>query len=315
MWKITEWSKHYENAASREVEQARWIPIKNKQDGDGYLHLLDHEHGPAHYGAFVAIVLLASKCSPRGSLVQSNGVPHTAETIARKVHMAASLIQDTLARCSSTAIGWVEWVNDGAAANDLFDSNQGPVSARLAPDQKLINGDSDVKTNGEPPVGSPSAVGCQPVGSQVRSLPRRREVEIEKKNKREEGDAPAALSDSSRGEVGEGKTDTGDSMQPKAVMVFPCKDGRWQLQQSHLDRWAKMFPHIDLAAVMEKALSWCQSNQRQVKSRDAMHHWLENTWLAREQVSGIAVNRPSATSKRALELAHSLNADAGRKSA
>ena len=125
MWRIKGWNDTYENSRSREVQQCRFVCVPNKQDGDGYLTLLDHPKGPiqgaTQYGAFVAIVLLASKCTPRGDLRQSNGVPHTAETIGRKVFLPASLIHETLSRCSDATIGWVEWVEDTQDATGLFE--------------------------------------------------------------------------------------------------------------------------------------------------------------------------------------------------
>lgn len=112
MWRIKNWDQHFENNKSREVVDARWVPMTNKQDGDGYLSLISSTDGYACYGAFVAIVLLASKCKPRGDLRQSNGVAHSIETIARKVHFPAALIQKTITRCCEPSVDWIEVVAD-----------------------------------------------------------------------------------------------------------------------------------------------------------------------------------------------------------
>lgn len=112
MWRIKNWDQHFENNKSREVVDARWVPMTNKQDGDGYLSLISSTDGYACYGAFVAIVLLASKCKPRGDLRQSNGVAHSIETIARKVHFPAALIQKTITRCCDPSVDWIEVVSD-----------------------------------------------------------------------------------------------------------------------------------------------------------------------------------------------------------
>lgn len=142
MWRIKDWNEHYENAASRQVTRAAWAPVKNKQDGDSYLALLDHDNGPAHYGCFIAIVLLASKCSPRGTLVQSTGVPHTAETISKKTHMPARLVEDTLQRCSNATVAWVEWVEDGVGSKDLFGTEPaGPVPGGRVPVDGQLSAD------------------------------------------------------------------------------------------------------------------------------------------------------------------------------
>lgn len=129
MWRIKNWDEHYENNRSREVSEARWVPVKNQQDGDSYLALVTTETGPQHYGCFMAIALLASKCSPRGDLRQSTGIPHTPETMARKTHFAASLIHSTLHRCMDHDVDWVEWVDDPQDVQDgLFAEKPGPVA-------------------------------------------------------------------------------------------------------------------------------------------------------------------------------------------
>lgn len=134
MWRIVDWNQHYENAKSREVGQARWVPVPNKQDGDGYLTLLRHADGPAHYGCFIAIVLLASKCPIRGELRRTNGLPHTVETIAEKTHMSAALVHATLSRCQAEEVDWIEWVDDPAdEPSGLF-----PVDRRTREERKGI---------------------------------------------------------------------------------------------------------------------------------------------------------------------------------
>lgn len=120
MWRIKNWNEHYENHKSRAIDEARWVPIPNKQDGDGYLALVTPETGREQYGCFVAIVLLASKCSPRGDLRQSNGIPHTPETMSRKTAFPPRVVHETLHRCARPDVDWVEWVEDPADPTDTL---------------------------------------------------------------------------------------------------------------------------------------------------------------------------------------------------
>jgi hypothetical protein len=81
-YEITGWDEHYENAASRKVESARWCPIPNRFDGDRISELIG-EGGDGVYGAWCALLLLASRCTPRGVLLRSNGKPYTPASLQR----------------------------------------------------------------------------------------------------------------------------------------------------------------------------------------------------------------------------------------
>lgn len=112
VYQIRDWNSHFENNKSRERDACSWVPIPNKQDGLGYGTLLRMPNGPALYGAFVAVVLVASKqCSPRdGHLTdtgRADGCPHTAETLSIKTQMPEKLISEMLTVCSSERIGWI----------------------------------------------------------------------------------------------------------------------------------------------------------------------------------------------------------------
>lgn len=59
---IVDWGKHYENHRTRELKRMEWVPLPNRQDGDGYTTLLDHPNGAAHFGAWCALVQVAARC-------------------------------------------------------------------------------------------------------------------------------------------------------------------------------------------------------------------------------------------------------------
>ena len=114
LYQIKDWDATYENYKSRERKQCGWCSVPNKQDGLGYRRLLNQNdgNGPAMYGCFVAIALMASKQSkPRdGYLTDTglkNGTPLTAEDIGLKISMPAGLVQVTLEACASHSIGWL----------------------------------------------------------------------------------------------------------------------------------------------------------------------------------------------------------------
>ena len=126
-WRIRDWDRHFENHRTRALRHLTWIPIPNKQDGDGYTFLLDHRDGAAHYGAWLAIVLIASKCNPRGWLVRdeletdpalSGGrapdtaalvkIPHSIADLARISRVRAQVYHAAITRLLT--IGWLETI-------------------------------------------------------------------------------------------------------------------------------------------------------------------------------------------------------------
>ncbi len=113
LYRIKDWDQHFENNRSRSRPHCAWVPIPNKQDGDGYRTLISLPDGIALYGAWMAIVLVASKCRPeRGLLLRGTGEPHSACTIARKSGAPEDVIQRALnvlsARGGDDEIGWIE---------------------------------------------------------------------------------------------------------------------------------------------------------------------------------------------------------------
>ena len=128
--RIVKWDDIYENNRTRELKTMEWIPIPNKMDGDGYTELVDHPSGAAHFGIWIALVEIASKCKPRGTLIRSipqegavtsqegavtshEGatvflVPHNSATLSRICRLPRSLFDETIPRLKQ--IGWIEYV-------------------------------------------------------------------------------------------------------------------------------------------------------------------------------------------------------------
>lgn len=134
LYSITGWNDHFENAKSRTIKTLSYALIPNKQDGDGYTELMDHPNGTTHYGAWVAIVLAASKCSPRGTLIRDTGKPHDEFTLSRMTRVPVEVLQEALPRL--LLIGWLtsEQVSDKDvaaiqdAANPKYPSREPEVS-------------------------------------------------------------------------------------------------------------------------------------------------------------------------------------------
>ncbi len=118
-YRIRDWDKHFENNKSRIVKDVKYVLMPNKMDGDGYTQLVDHKNGAAHLGAWHAIVSVASKCHPRGTLVRDDGTAQTPESLSRMSRIPARLILEVIPRL--VAIGWLEVtdsVEDGTLVPD-----------------------------------------------------------------------------------------------------------------------------------------------------------------------------------------------------
>jgi len=114
-YRIKDWNAHFENNKSREREKCSFCCIPNKQDGLGYGMLLRMENGEAIYGAFVAILLVASKQKKRSGWLTANGLPGecplTARQLSVKCQFSEKTIQKMLKVVSSNEIGWIEAVS------------------------------------------------------------------------------------------------------------------------------------------------------------------------------------------------------------
>lgn len=107
-YRVKGWDEHFENNRSRERKKLDWVPVPNKHDGEGYNILISHEDGPAHFAAWIAIIQVASKCQPRGTLVRDSGTPHDAKSLSVKTRLPVEIFVSALQRLTCAEIGWLE---------------------------------------------------------------------------------------------------------------------------------------------------------------------------------------------------------------
>lgn len=108
LYSIRDWGKSFENNRTRELKKLDWVPIPNKQDGDGYTELLDLSDGVSIFGTWIILIQIASKCVPRGTLIRDSGEPHTSHSLARMSRVPAGLITRSLEIL--VVLRWVESV-------------------------------------------------------------------------------------------------------------------------------------------------------------------------------------------------------------
>lgn len=103
---ITNWNRYFENNRTREMKRMDWVPMPVKHDGDGYTELVTHADGAAHFGAWCAIVEVAAKCDPRGTLLRDGARPHNSDSLSRLTRLPGSVFEVAIERL--LGIGWLE---------------------------------------------------------------------------------------------------------------------------------------------------------------------------------------------------------------
>ncbi len=103
-YRVANWGANYENNRTRELKKLEWVPVPNKMDGAGYTELVDHPNGAAHFGAWIAILEIASRQTVRGVIPQASA--GIAQALARISRLPLSVFQEVLPRLE--LIGWIE---------------------------------------------------------------------------------------------------------------------------------------------------------------------------------------------------------------
>lgn len=134
MLRVRDWQQ-YEVNRTRELRALRWVPVPNRLDGDAYTSLVDHPDGAAHFGAWIALLLVASRCDPRGTLSREGaGLPHDPATLSRLTRIRVEVFEAAIPRLLE--IGLLENVNEDSKIDELPQYGAGiPQVAAAIPQQ------------------------------------------------------------------------------------------------------------------------------------------------------------------------------------
>ena len=68
------------------------------------------------------------------------------------------------------------------------------------------------------------------------------------------------------------------------ILTYPTRGklATWDLHQSLVDTWIKLYPGLDVLMVCRKALAWCMASPTRRKTARGMERCLVNVWLNRE---------------------------------
>lgn len=137
LYRIRNWTLHFEKAQSRNVQTVSWVALPNKHDGKGFRRIMRRKDGVAIYGCWVLIVQVASKCPARGTLIDADGVLIDAEAVSDKTGAPVKTVEMALEALSSPEIGWVEKISvevdaEQRLASPLIESIN-PLIAAMSP--------------------------------------------------------------------------------------------------------------------------------------------------------------------------------------
>lgn len=135
VYRIRKFSEYYETAESRKLQRLSWLALPTKQEGDGFTELMGaHENGCAHFGAWTAMLQLAAKCSPRGTLLRNLGgrlVAHDLMSISRITRVPVEVLREAMPRLLS--MGWMEELELQSVTENLPTDPGEPGDGRKKP--------------------------------------------------------------------------------------------------------------------------------------------------------------------------------------
>jgi len=148
-YRICDWSHHFENSSSRKLKRLDWVAIPNSMDVEGYIVLVDHPNGAAHFGAWIAIVQIASKQNPRGTLPNgktSQSLGGICQSLGRISRLPAILFEEALPRLIE--IGFIEILGESADALGESASTSADSATTLgkSADTDIHTGRTDIQT-------------------------------------------------------------------------------------------------------------------------------------------------------------------------
>ena len=81
------------------MKRTSWFPAPNDLSSDRCVGLVNHEHGAAHLGIWIAVLMVASRAMPqRGLLAKDDGQSHNAESLVLVTRLPEALVDEALKR-------------------------------------------------------------------------------------------------------------------------------------------------------------------------------------------------------------------------
>jgi hypothetical protein len=110
-YRIKHWNKYFMNAEGLRKENMvmSWVRVPNKHDGKSYRRLLRNPEHVKIFCAWVLIVQVASKQTPKGTLADIDGAL-TPEDLSDSTGFPEEIFELAFEALSDPKIGWLEVV-------------------------------------------------------------------------------------------------------------------------------------------------------------------------------------------------------------
>ena len=116
LYRIKDWSSRYETNETRKLKSLSWVKLNNKMDGLSFRLLAKHKDAPSIFAAWVLMLELASKSTPRGDLSHNN-LPLSPGEMGEITGFPGEIFEQALLFLSDPKIGWIERISPSPGAS------------------------------------------------------------------------------------------------------------------------------------------------------------------------------------------------------
>jgi hypothetical protein len=115
-YRIKDWSARYETNETRKLKSLSWVRLNNKMDGLAFRLLAKRPDAANLFCAWVLMLELASKSSPRGEL-KHNNLPLSPGEMGEITGFPGEIFESALSFLSDAKIGWIEQISASPGAS------------------------------------------------------------------------------------------------------------------------------------------------------------------------------------------------------
>lgn len=109
-YRIKDWSSRYETNETRKLKSLSWVKLNNRMDGLAFRLLSKRKDGPTIFCAWVLMLELASKSTPRGDLSHNN-LPLSPGEMGEITGFPGEIFENAIKFLCDPKIGWIERIS------------------------------------------------------------------------------------------------------------------------------------------------------------------------------------------------------------
>lgn len=137
LYRIRDWSIRYETSETRKLKSLSWVRLNNKMDGLAFKLLAKRPDAPSLFCAWVLMLELASKATPRGDLTHNN-LPLSPGEMGEITGFPGEMFESALLFLCSPKIAWIDKISPfpGAPVESPGTPGENPEALGFAPDER-----------------------------------------------------------------------------------------------------------------------------------------------------------------------------------